>query len=91
MWSTDTWLCTSNVEFMLHGVLISYADDAGLEIFVSGTGSQPDFLFQPREMKSFSIGGPADSSIRLTRTSGIITGFLTLQTTTDAIASCQQL
>jgi len=91
VWNTDTWICTSTEEFLIHGVLIAYTDGAGLTINVSGQGTQPDFRFTPGEMKSFSIGGPADSSIRISRSLGVITGFLTLQTSSDAIASCEQL
>ena len=91
VWRTDTWLCTSTAEFMVHGVLIAYTDKAGLEIFLSGIGTQPDFELERREMKTFSIGGSADSSLRITRTSGVITGFITMQTTPDAIASCEQI
>ena len=90
VWHTGTWICTSNEEFMVHGVLIAY-QISGLEMNISGLGNQPDFVFQPREMKTFSIGGSADSTIRLTTTSGVITGFLTLQTSSDATASCEEI
>ena len=91
VWHTGTWICTSTEEFMVHGVLIAYQDSSGLEINISGLGNQPDFVFQPREMKTFSIGGSADSTIRLTTTNGLITGFLTLQTSSDATASCEEI
>ncbi len=91
VWRTDTWLCTSTEEFLVHGVLIAYTDVAGLTIAISGQGTQPDFRFAQAEMKTFSIGGPADSSIRITRSVGVITGFLTLQTSSDATASCEQV
>ena len=91
VWSTNTWLCTSTEEFLVHGVLIAYTDGAGLTISISGQGTQPDFRFAQAEMKSFTIGGPADSSIRITRSIGAITGYLTLQTSSDATASCESL
>ena len=91
VWSTDSWLCTSTEEFLVHGVLIAYTDGAGLTISISGQGTQPDFRFQQAEMKSFTVGGPADSSIRITRSIGAITGYLTLQTSSDATASCESL
>ena len=90
VWSTDTWICTSTEEFLIHGVLIAYTEGAGLTINLSGQGTQPDFRFTQAEMKSFSIGGPADSSITIIRSNGVITGFLTLQTASDAKASCVQ-
>jgi hypothetical protein len=91
VWRTDNWLCTSTSPFMIHGVLIAYNAPARLEIFVSGAGEQPDFIFKPNEMHSFSVGGVADSSIRISRLSGTITGFITLQTTSHATASCEQI
>ena len=90
VWSTNTWICTSTEEFLIHGVLISYTDGARLTINLSGQGTQPDFIFAEAEMKSFSIGGTADSSITIIRSNGVITGFLTLQTASDAKASCVQ-
>ena len=91
VWHSGTWICTSTEEFMVHGVLIAYEASSGLEINVSGVGNQPDFIFQLREMKTFSLGGTADSSIRFTTTSGSITGFLTLQTSSDATADCVEI
>jgi len=91
VWHTGTWICTSTAEFMVHGVLISYSEQGGIEIFVSGVGSQPDFLFNQREMINFSVGGEADSSIRFTRSTGVISGFLTLQTTSGAAAACAEI
>ena len=91
VWRSDTWLCTSDAEFIVHAVLIGYERPSAIEIFVSGSGSQPDFIFPPNEMQSFSIGSSADSSIRITRSGGVVTGFLTLQTMSDATASCEQI
>ena len=88
VWPTDTWICTSTAEFLVHGVLVSYSDGVGLTISLSGQGTQPDFRFNQGDMKTFSIGGPADSSIRISRSLGLLTGFLTLQTSSDAIAAC---
>jgi len=91
VWHTGNWLCTSTEEFMVHGVLIAYQDSSGLEINISGLGNQPDFVFQLREMKTFSIGGSADSTVRLSTTNGILSGFITLQTASGATASCQEI
>ena len=90
VWHTETWICTSSAEFILHGVLISYDSPGGLTIFMSGKGTQPDFQLQHREMSTFSLGGTADSSIRLTK-SGSLSGFLTLQTSSGAIADCIEI
>ena len=91
VWHTGTWLCTSTAEFIVHGVLIAYEEPSGLQIFISGVGRQPDFLFNQREMITFSVGGEADSSIRLTTSTGVISGFLTLQTTSGATAACLEI
>ena len=90
VWHTDTWICSSTEEFVVHGLLISYDNPGGLEIFISGKGTQPDFQLKHREMTTFSLGGEADSSIRLTK-SGSLSGFLTLQTTSGAIADCIEI
>ena len=90
VWRGDTWICTSTAEFMVHGVLIAYNDGAGLTINISGLGTQPDFRFDRAEMKTFSLGAPAGASITITRSLGTISGFLTLQTSSGAVASCQQ-
>ena len=90
VWRGDTWICTSTEEFLVHGVLVAYANNVGLTIAISGKGSQPDFRFDRNEMKTFTIGGPADSSIRISRSLGTLSGFLTLQTESGARANCTQ-
>jgi len=42
-------------------------------------------------MQSFSVGGPGGSSIMIKRNAGTVTGFLTLQTTSNAIANCEAI
>ncbi len=91
VWETNNWLCTSTSEFLIHGVLIAYNNPARLEIFISGAGEQPDFIFQPNEMQSFTLGSVEDSSIRISILTGTITGFITLQTSADATASCEAI
>lgn len=90
VWNTNTWSCTSTTNFIVHGTLISYDDPAGLTISISGKGTQPDFDFYPFEMHSFTVGGNADSVVNISRT-GNISGFITLQTSTTATASCTQI
>ncbi len=87
VWNTNTWSCTSTTNFIVYGTLISYDDPAGLTIQISDKGTQPDFDFYPLEMHSFTVGGNADSVMNITRT-GNISGFITLQTSTGATASC---
>jgi len=89
VWDTNEWTCTSDSEYIVHGALISYGNSTStLSIYVSGSGTQPDFEFTPLKMESFSVGGPAGSTMRIFSTVGTITGFLTLQTMSDAEASC---
>jgi len=87
VWNTNSWDCTSDSEYIVHGVLISYEQPSYLTISIGGVGNQPDYEFPFLEMKSFSVGAPA-GSIMVISSSGIITGFLTLQTMSDAEASC---
>ena len=91
VWHSDTWLCTSTAEFLVHGVLIAYANNVGLTIAVSGQGTQPDFRLKQNDLKTFTIGGPANSSIRISKSLGELSGFLTLQTSSDAKASCKEI
>ena len=51
VWTSDSWICTSNENFIVHGVLISYDDPARLVISISNAGIQPDF--QLAQMSGF--------------------------------------
>jgi len=88
VWPTSEWICTSDADYVAHAVLISYGNTTSyLEISISGIGSQPDIEFTPLQMQSFSIGGPADSIMTIS-SRGVITGYITLQTLSDATATC---
>jgi len=88
VWTTDAWECTSDADFTVDAVLIAYGNGTNrLTIFVSTQGTQPDFELTSLEMESFTVGGPADTTIQITRL-GTISGFITLQTTSGATASC---
>ena len=92
VWNANSWSCTSDADYMVHGVLVSYGNTTSvLQISIAGKGTQPDLRFTPFEMRSFSIGGPADSTMSIGVNRGTITGFLTLQTMSDATASCTPL
>jgi len=90
VWTSTGWICTSNENFVVHGVLISYDDPARLVIALSDAGSQPDFQLSQFEMNSFSVGGTANSEMTITR-DGNISGLLTLQTTQSATADCTEI
>jgi len=90
VWTSTGWICTSNENFVVHGVLISYDDPGLLIIALSDAGSQPDFQLSQFEMNSFSVGGTANSEMTITRV-GNISGLLTLQTTQSATADCTEI
>ena len=89
VWNNDSWSCTSDAEYIVHATLIAYDENNELTIFLNTQGTQPDFRLTPLEMQSFTVGGPADSFITITR-SGNISGYITLQTTSGATASCTE-
>ena len=90
VWTSTGWICTSNENFIVHGVLISYDDPGLLIITLSDAGSQPDFQLSQFEMHSFSVGGTANSEMTITR-DGNISGLLTLQTPQSATADCTEI
>ena len=89
VWNTDTWRCTSDSDFVVHAMLRGIGTDPlpALQIWVEDRGSQSFYSMDNSESVSFTVGNLADKSITITRT-GTVTGFLTLQTTSDAQASC---
>lgn len=86
VWTTNTWSCTSDADFIVHGTIRSIGD-AQLAIGISELGTQSLYTFVPSDLYSFTIGSPADHIMTLTRT-GTVTGWITLQTVSDATASC---
>ena len=89
VWNTDSWTCTSDSDFVVHAMIRGVGSDPLplIKIWVENQGTQSFYNMPNSEPVSFSIGNQADTSIIITRT-GTVTGFLTLQTTSDAIASC---
>lgn len=87
VWPTDTWTCTSDANFLIHATLRGIETTPQIEISVQGSGTQSLYTLNVGELESFSVGGPAEKSITIERT-GTVTGFITLQTTSDATASC---
>jgi len=88
LWSSDTWTCTSDADFLIHGSLRGL-EGAMLEIEIEDVGTQSLYALNTGELESFSVGSQANHTMNITRT-GTVTGFLTLQTTSSAIASCIQ-
>lgn len=88
LWEKTIWSCTSNRDFIIHGALRGL-QGAQIAINISGLGTQSLYSFDPERMESFSIGSPAGHNMIITRT-GTVSGWLTLQTVSDATASCTQ-
>ena len=89
VWSTDAWICTSDADFVVHAAIRGIGADPLplIAVSVSGHGTQSFINMDNAEFVTFTIGNQADKEIVITRT-GTVNGFLTLQTTSDAIASC---
>ena len=87
VWLTDTWTCTSDANFLIHATLRGIETTPQIKISVQGSGTQSLYTLNVGELESFSVGSPAEKSIIIERT-GTVTGFITLQTTSDATASC---
>jgi len=89
VWPTDAWPCTSDSDFVVHAMIRGIGTDPlpQIKILVQSQGTQSFYNMDNSESVSFTVGNIADKSITITRT-GTVTGFLTLQTTSDAIASC---
>jgi len=87
VWDTDAWACISDANFMVHGALRGIGETPRVQISVEGSGTQSFYDLNIGELESFSIGAPAGKIISITRT-GTVTGFITLQTMSDAIAGC---
>ena len=89
VWTTDSWLCTSDADFMVHGTIRGITGSL-LEINISKSGTQSLYALEEGQMESFSVGVPRDQQIIISRT-GTVTGFITIQTVADAEASCVPL
>lgn len=86
IWATNTWSCTSDADFVVYGTIRSLTD-AQLAISISDLGTQSLYTFVPSNLYSFTVGSPADHTMTITR-AGTVTGWITLQTTSGATASC---
>jgi len=89
VWSTNAWTCTSNADFVVHAMIRGIGSDPLplIQVSVQGHGTQSFYSMDNSESVAFSVGNQAGKVITITRT-GTVTGFLTLQTTSDAQASC---
>ncbi len=89
VWNTNAWECTSDADFVIHAAIRGIGNDPLplISVNVQDHGTQSFYSMDNSESVSFTVGNQADKTITITRT-GTVTGFLTLQTTSDAQASC---
>ncbi len=88
VWDSDSWTCVSDSDFIVHGALRGLGN-AQLTISIQDVGTHSLYIINTGEMEAFSVGNAAGKVVIITRT-GTITGFITLQTSADATASCTQ-
>lgn len=89
VWSTNSWACTSDSDFIVDGTLRGLAGSL-LEVNISNAGAQSLFELEEGKLETFTVGVEGGNSITITRT-GLVTGFITLQTSPSAQASCVPL
>ena len=87
VWNTDAWQCTSDADFIVHAALRGIGDNPQIAISIQSLGTQSFYSLNVGESETFTVGDKAGGTISITRT-GIITGFITLQTASNAQASC---
>jgi hypothetical protein len=88
LWNTDTWSCQSSSDYIVYGLLHGL-DNSQLAISISGLGKQSIYSLIPGHLESFTVGSPAGHQMNITKT-GMITGWITLQTAHGAKANCTQ-
>jgi len=86
VWNDDGWRCTSDKDFVVHATIRGLRDSQ-LSIRVSNLGTQSLYDFSAGEFETFTVGAKGGEAITLIRT-GVVSGWVTLQTTSDAMASC---
>ena len=89
VWNGDTWGCTSDKDFIVHGALRGLAG-ARLSISITGLGTQSLYQFGNGTMEAFTVGSPAGHAMIIARSVAPVSGWLTLETQSDAKAGCIQ-
>ena len=82
------WTCTSNQDFLVYGALRGIGGGQ-IAISIPTLGTQSLYALDDGKMESFTIGAQGGQTILITGT-GLVTGFLTLQTLSGADANCTQ-
>jgi len=89
LWNNgNNWTCTSDAGYLIHGALRG-VQNSKVAISMPGIGTQSLYQLDDSHLQSFTVGGKADHSMIITRT-GIVTGWITLQTMSGAKANCTQ-
>ncbi len=86
VWPTNTWICNSDSDYLVYGA-IRGINGAMYSIAQTNLGTQSLYITDAGKMETFTVGGPANQTITITA-DGTISGYLTLQTTQGAKASC---
>jgi hypothetical protein len=88
LWDGTKWTCVSDKGFIVYGTIVG-RQNATVEIHIDGLGTQSHYALDPEKMHSFTVGSTAGHSMVITRTN-TVTGWFTLQTESNAKASCTQ-
>ena len=88
IWESDVWSCTSNSDFLVYGALRGL-ENTQISISIPDLGTQSLYSLDDGKMQTFTIGGQADQTVIITGT-GVVSGWLTLQTMSGANATCTQ-
>lgn len=88
IWESDIWSCTSNSDFLVYGALRGL-ENTQISVSIPDLGTQSLYSLDDGKMQTFTVGGQADQTVIITRT-GVVSGWLTLQTMSDANATCTQ-
>ncbi len=83
---TAGWTCSSDKDYVVTGALRGI-NNGQITISVSGLGSQSLYLLDNNKIQSFTVGSPGGHMMNITRT-GVVTGWITMQTMSDANATC---
>ena len=88
VWTSDVWSCISDADFMVYGALRAL-NGTLLAISIDRLGTQSLYSLDAGKMETFAVGSPAGHKMDITST-GTISGWITLQTTSGATAGCHQ-
>lgn len=89
IWTSDVWSCTSNSDFLVYGALRGL-ENTLISISIPDIGTQSLYSLDNGKIQSFTVGGQADQTVIITKT-GVVSGWLTLQTMSNANATCTQI